>query len=551
MADSLHRIGTLYRMQTGDIIRTKEQLGRGKRAFLTFLRFCVVVVVTAALTFLLSFLADTFAFSLHTNLLASIFLILQLVSVVSNISTIQSVLYTNKENAMLLAFPCSYKEIAASKIAIFCRTELGRNCYFLLPFMLAFGLAGGCPLSYWLALLPVWLYLSLLPVAVSIFFANVWLYGKRVIQSNTVLYAVFLVACFVGLFFVARALVMTLPNPLRVVQQYDVYLKKLNGLFAEIAGYAWYYNHLAKLLFGQRVWLYALLPGGVLLFFVLLNHYASLPFYFSAVSSSAERSSRQKRIRAAQHKDSLLLRPQKDTHALYLTFLRKEWILTFRDLQKLASLIAALLVLPIVSFVMNYVLTTIRTSNMGDFMTVAFNVMISISLLSAFNSDSACALSMEGMEFAVLKAAPGNMMSIAWAKITLTMFANAASILLTMVMLYFSTDITALNLGLLAVVLLLLSTGLVFWSFELDVRRPRIHDYAVKGNAVIDNPNIATAIVQGFVVATLAGIVTLLLLYDDFRTGWIRILLLALAFFFARWFLLRRNLSVYFKEIEL
>ena len=185
-------------------------------------------------------------------------------------------------------------------------------------------------------------------------------------------------------------------------------------------------------------------------------------------------------------------------------------------------------------------------------MTIAFNVMISASLLAAFNTDCACALSLEGLEFCVLKTAPSNTMSIAWAKITVTLLSNFIAIAGTMVMLYFTTEIGILNLVLLAVTLLLLAGGMVLWSFQLDVRRPQFLEYASKGSGgVVDNPNVGKATLFGFIAATLGGVLSLLLLYDSYLTGWLRIVLLAAAFCAARAFLFYRNLQVYFHEIEL
>ena len=109
-----------------------------------------------------------------------------------------------------------------------------------------------------------------------------------------------------------------------------------------------------------------------------------------------------------------------------------------------------------------------------------------------------------------------------------------------------------MNLVLFTVTLLCLAAGMVLWSFQLDVRHPQFHEYASKGSSgVVDNPNVGKATLFGFLAATLGGVLSLILLYDDYATGWLRILLLAFGFLAARAFLLYRNLRVYFHEIEL
>ena len=54
----------------------------------------------------------------------------------------------------------------------------------------------------------------------------------------------------------------------------------------------------------------------------------------------------------------------------------------------------------------------------------------------------------------------------------------------------------------------------------------------------------------GFGMATLAGLLTLLLLLDGFISGWIRIILIAVAFFAMRLYLYNSNLKVYFDDIQ-
>ena len=77
-------------------------------------------------------------------------------------------------------------------------------------------------------------------------------------------------------------------------------------------------------------------------------------------------------------------------------------------------------------------------------------------------------------------------------------------------------------------------------------------DYAQKGNSVVDNVNVGKAILIGFVVATIAGVLALLLLMDTTKvSGWIRLFAIAIAFFAARFYLLRRNIKVYFNDIQM
>ena len=183
-------------------------------------------------------------------------------------------------------------------------------------------------------------------------------------------------------------------------------------------------------------------------------------------------------------------------------------------------------------------------------MTIAFNVMITLSLLGSHNANTAASLSSEGNEFAVLKTAPSDTSVICWTKIAVTGLVNLFSLVVTAIMLLITTRLPLIDIIFTMLTILLISVGQIAWSFEFDLRNPKITDYATKGDGVVDNVNIAKAIGVSFVVATLAGLVGLLCLFDQYVFGWVRLLGFALIFLLARLYLLNSNIKVYFNDIQ-
>lgn len=550
---SLSRIRTLTLMQMGDKLRHGDKHQRRRKAFIIFLQVLAALCITAVLTVICYLIKSYFRLTLDYGLLSAMFLLTQVVSIVANVGTIQNVLFADKENGMLLTFPCRFEEIAISKLLLFFLRELKKNCFFLLPFLVGFGIATGSGAGFYLFSLLAYVLLSVTPIFVACVLSIAFLYGKRWLQSKPFLYVIFLAAVFSGLFYLAFRFLSILPNPLELIQKYSSYVGAIERTIDKVAALSLHYGCLADLMCGRGDIVDLIIVLTVSVAVIVIGIVILLPFYFRAVSSSAERSTKEKKVRKRYHADSSLAeaREKPSRFGLYKTFLHKELIITVRDVQKLSGTITSFFMLPLVSYVMNYILDTINTNPLGDYMTIAFNMMISASLLAAFNTDCACALSMEGLEFCVLKTAPSNTMSIAWAKITVTLLSNIIAVLATSIMLYFTTGISVLNLVLFTVTLILLAAGMVLWSFQLDVRRPQFMEYASKGSGVVDNPNIGKAALFGFIVATLGGALTLLLLYDDYATGWLRIIGIAAGFCAARAFLFYRNLQVYFHEIEL
>ncbi|MBE7084650.1 MAG: hypothetical protein E7368_01180 [Clostridiales bacterium] len=536
----LRRVKYLSLMQMGEQLRAKKTRDKKKKAFHIFLKCCITVVVTAVIIFLLSFIKKQFFLLPTKDMFVSFIFVTQIITLFSCMSSMISILYTSKENAMLLAFPCTYGEIFLSRIIVFAIEELKKSMYFLVPILIAFGVQVG-GVSYWLTLLPMWFMLCLFPVLIGALLSIPLIYVKRFLEKHIGLYAFLVIAFIVGLFVGVTILLDKLPDPLRLVVIYHDFMQNLQGAFAAMRSWSLWYAFIGAAMYGEGV--YWTLPVSILIFaaFGAACFLIARPFYFKAVSSTVE-AGRTKRHKHRKHK----------VNNLFLTFFRKELKLFVRNSQSVNSAVITILMFPLISYVFNFILLVINKNMLGDFMSIAFNVMITLSVLSANNATAAAAISSEGNEFAVLKTAPSNTAVICWAKIAVTSLVNLFALAVTFVMLTFTTNLGTGDLILMAVLLILLTMGHIMWSFQLDINNPRILDYATKGNNVVDNVNVGKSIVIGFIIATLIGALTLLFMMDSTKaSGWIRLLAIAVAFIAARFYLLRRNIKVYFNEIQM
>ena len=180
-----------------------------------------------------------------------------------------------------------------------------------------------------------------------------------------------------------------------------------------------------------------------------------------------------------------------------------------------------------------------------------FIMMIILSLLGTHNANSAASISMEGNEFAVLKTAPSNTSVIVWAKLAVTGLVNLAALAMMACMLMMtSRTLSAVETILLMACILCISLGQIAWGAEFDIRKPKITEYATKGDGVTDNGNVAKAMALGFLISTLFGILSLLFIAEDYLFGWVRLVVLAVGFLLARFYLLHRNLKSYFDDIQ-
>lgn len=535
----LRRIKYLSLMQMGEHIRKYKGDSAKKKAFTIFLKAVLSIVVTVALIFLLNYLRTSVHVKISKHLFVSLLLISQVISIISCTANLLSILYLGKDNTLLLAFPCSYGEIFASKLAVYGYEELRKSIFFTLPFFVAFGVIAG-QVWYWVLLLPMLIISCLLPVAIGALLSIPCIYLKRFFEKRFILTAIVMIMLLVGAFYGVTLLLQKLPDPLRLIAIYTQFILGVEAFLVELSSWALWYVLAGEAMFTSYAPLYFLLYALVFAVFIALALLVAKPLYFKTVSSTVE-SGRTKKHLVKHHK----------VNNLFLTFFRKELTLFLRNSQAVSSAVFTIFMFPLISYVFNFVLVVINQNMLGEFMSIAFNVMITFSILASNNANSASAISKEGSEFAVLKTAPSNTSIICWAKIAVAEIINILSILTTVIVLVYTTKISAINLALLTILLIVLTTGHILWSFQLDIVNPQILQYATKGNEVVNNPNVAKSVVIGFVISLLAGVAILLMFLENYVSGWIRVMLLAFAFAFFRLYLLNDNVKVYFNEIQM
>ena len=113
-----------------------------------------------------------------------------------------------------------------------------------------------------------------------------------------------------------------------------------------------------------------------------------------------------------------------------------------------------------------------------------------------------------------------------------------------------TTRLSMTDIVLLMITILLISLGQIAWGVEFDVRKPKLTEYATKGDGVTDNGNIAKAMALSFLVSTLTGVLGLLMMAENFFFGWVRLLIFAAIFLVARFYLFNSNLKAYFEDIQ-
>ena len=284
------RLKYLVLLQAGEKFRNVKVANKKKLAFKIFLGVLAAAAVTFVIYFVLNYIKSKFSINISENLFTSVVFITQVISIITCIGSMMAILYENKENLILMAFPCKYNEIFISKIIVFTIEEMKKSCFFVIPFLLSYGVVSGASYPYWLQIIPVWIFMTLFPVLVSAILSIPSIFIKKFLENHSLLYAGCIVVLLVGLFALVIYVLSLVPTPIRLVALYDSFMKGFNNALVSINRYAAFYNFIGRMMFGIKVYMYLPIVLLILVVTAVLCFLIAMPFYFKAASSSTENS---------------------------------------------------------------------------------------------------------------------------------------------------------------------------------------------------------------------------------------------------------------------
>ncbi len=532
------RLKYLVLLQMGQKIRLFKEKSTPKKVLGIALYIIAFIVATGVMTFLLRYIKGSLHINLTRELYATVLLIIQAVAIISAMSSMVSLLYTSSDSTLLLAFPCSNDEIFFSKLIVYHLDEIKKSVFFLLPFMIGFGINNG-GVAFWLLLLPMFYILTIIPVILGSILSFVSLYIKKLFDRYVGI-MVFATVLFIGvLFYGAMVFLAKLPDPLRLISIYAKVLASIQSVCIQITRFSTIYSWISKSMYGVQVYIWLPVVLGLVAVFGVGSLLLARLLYFKSVNNALGGFSKDR------HKSSV-----GKTKTIYGSFLHKEMLLWTRTPGGMSSAITMAILMPFILYVMNYIINAINTSMTGKYILVAFNIMIMSGLFASYNANIAAAISKEGREFALLKTAPSNTMTIVWAKLTIQAVVNIFILIADITLLGIITNLDTLLLIIMFFAVLIINFAHILWSIQMDINHPKINEYSTRGDGVVDNGNIAKSMIIGFVIGALLGTISLLLLYDDFVSGVIRFFFILVGYFAARLYLFIQNLKVYFMEIE-
>ena len=481
------------------------------------------------------------------SVIVVIFTVMQLLSILSCTNGLTKTLYFSLDNQLLLTFPVKPNLVFVSKLIVFYIYEIFKNLFFMLPLFFAFGLINGLPIYYYLWVIFIMLIVSMLPVVIGALLSIPAMFIRQFLKNYRAI-QIFLVVAIMGLVaYGVVSLISLIPENINIIESWGTTFWEIQNFLNSFVNTFVPFAYLTELIVGTRVNLapvlftsqtLIILAGliGCIAVILLLTYLLARPLFFKMASMPFE----------YKKKDNI--KPKKNTiNKPFLSNLRKEIKINMRTPEVLYGNLAVFIILPIAIYFLNTILGAMDTRMLGDYMCLAFNILMILLILLANNAQMASAYSKEGASGYMPKTTPTKQESTLLSKLVINGVLSTISLIITVCIISTIAGISATASILLFFTLFFINIGHMFWSAELDIMNPQYNLYSTYGQAV-DNPNEKRSSTLAFLLAFLVFGVSLFLFIENINVAWVKIFFIGLAIFASRMYFYFTRIKVYYKE---
>ena len=546
---------TLVKMQLKEKLNTgrKTKLD-GNKVFNTavsvlgiVLKFAVITALCAVAIFMIQTLN---LFSLTGTVPASVMSILFSVMLVLSIFSctvgLTRAMYFSKDNAILLTLPCKPIQVYLSKLIIFAIYEFKKSFSFIVPLFIAYFITHGYEWYFYPWLIICYVFISLMTVSIGALLSvpMMWIMNvfrqHRYLQIGTIIVTV---AAAIFALFYAISLIpphidlrATWTSTFWYIQDflksYTISFSVLYNLTLMIVGTI---KDMAIVLeFGSAL-LKLLIIFAVALVCFIIGILVVQPLFYKMASKPFEYLKKQVAARKNRRISSKL------------TPFYNEFIKVFKDSNRMFSNIGIMISIPILIFFLNKVFFAMNTKETGDYMVIAFNVLIILLVALNANTYAASIFSRDGRSAYLIKVQPTNPTLLLFAKLLPNTLFCILSFAITLVILIVSTSLTPIDSILLIFAILFIYLAHLMFCAQTDIMNPQTEIYATMGENE-SNPNEGAATITAFLISFVVCLATLFLLGEGEGNVFEKLFFVGLAACVYQTWLFFSKIKLYYKE---
>lgn len=434
-----------------------------------------------------------------------IFVIIQLLSLITCTAGLVNALYMTADNKVLLTFPASSTTIYESKLIVYFLFELKKNLAITLPVFLAYGIINGAVWYYYPWVILCFVPVSLLPVAMGAVLSIPALVVMTFVRNHKWLQFLMILLVTAAISYALVKLIGKIPENINIMGQWGTIFLGIQNFLNGFSGAFKPYYFIMKMLVGGTLRISSTLFGldtiyitlaflGILASLTGLSFLVAKPLFIKMASRQFEF-------------EKAIIPPKKNkTHKRTLSPYIESAMIELRSTRFIIVTLIGLLLPGIAIFLLNKIYAAMSTNYAGQLMTKSFNFLVMLIVSVSFNNEYATVYSKEGAARNLLKVRPIEPIHVLLGRISIRIVTVIASVIgLTAAFLSVS-DASKAEIILMGVITTLVTLSHLLWSAELDVMHSYSDQYATVGMQ-FDSPNETKATILGFLLSILVTFV--------------------------------------------
>ncbi|MBQ9802557.1 MAG: hypothetical protein IJW51_05755 [Clostridia bacterium] len=511
------------------------------------LKFCMVTALCVGVFWISKYLGlFSLTKTVPNTVVSLVFTIMLAASVLSCTVGLTRSMYFSRDNAILLTLPCLPIQVYLSKLIIFFVFEVARNFSFIVPLFIAYFITHGYGAGAYFWMLLCILFLSLFTVAIGSLLSIPAMWLSNLFRQHRTLQALCLVTIVGGATAALFFGISLIPENIDLIATWGTTFWQIQAFLENYAKSYRVLYEFSLLVLGETKDLVVFFPVGATLlrFLCLLGATAVAlvlgllivrPLFYKMASKPFEHMKR----RVRPKKNRVLPRP--------ISAIWVETLVAIKGAGRLFANVGTLIALPMLIYLLNKIFLAMNTREMGNFMVVAFNVLM--ILLVALNSNfyASSVYSRDGRSAYLIKTQPARYWPLLIAKLIPTTLFMLLSLGATFVIVLTTTSIGTLSTVMLMVSILAVYFAHLFFCAEMDLMNPQIELYATVG-ASERNVNESRATLSAFLISFGIAGVMLLLLLEGGTNVYAKFLVLSLVAVSYRVYMFFSKIKLYYKE---
>ena len=525
------------------------------------LKFIIVAGIVFAVLFLLTFVGFISKYQDVLPLFTMFLAIITFLSICSSTMNLMKSLYFADDNKVLITLPVTPNKLFFSKLFVYFIYELKRSFGILVPVIFGFLLFeiigfNGVEVTFWTfiwMLVPVAV-LVIIQVLLSAVLSIPFLFVYRLFKRNQIFDLVLVTTLIVALLVVVIYFISLIPDDIDLNRQWPSIVNGFEGFILGFDRYVYPINYYSRVFFGEVVsgavhyrltgmtFIRTAISLAVIAVLGLITFLLIRPFYFGMIYKTMENGS-----------NALLVQKKNVKHQKYVTFANKEFKLSFRDFDISGSYIAIYIIVPVLLFFMDRVISAISTSMRGDNIALAVNILLTVLPLLASNSTIATLYSKEGRTAYLNKSNPVSPFVPLTSKLLFNLVFSIPSIVACSIIFANFSGLNIIVVILFGLSVLLLQYAHIFFCAAQDIMNPQNEVYATSGSD-FNNPNERRATIAAFVVSFVIAFAFYFMLgesmrlYNNCNSAFIKLFVLSAALFAGFLYLFIKKIQAFYYE---